>query len=148
MSTPFRVQLPRPLYDAMLAQAVAELPNECCGLLAGRKTENASDAAEPCRGQVLRRYPLVNAAASPVEYLSDAQSMFDAVRDMRRLGLEILAVYHSHPTSDPVPSRTDLERHFSPEVVHFIISLKPGQTQVRAWWLTEVAFHEAEWEWM
>jgi proteasome lid subunit RPN8/RPN11 len=130
----------------MLAQAVAELPNECCGLLAGRTTQTADDATVFCHGQVLRRYPLVNAAASPVEYLSDAQSMFDAVRDMRRLGLEVLAVYHSHPTSDPIPSRTDLERHYSSEVVHFIISLKTGQPEIRAWWLTDANFREADWD--
>src|SRR5438105_153199 len=51
---------------------------------------------------VVQRYALVNTAASPTEYLSDPRSMFEAVRDMRRLGLEIVAIYHSHPTSAPV----------------------------------------------
>ena len=65
---------------------------------------------------------------------------------MRRQGLEVLAVYHSHPTSEPVPSRTDLQRNYSPEVVNLIISLQSGQPTVRAWWLTEEAYREAEWE--
>jgi proteasome lid subunit RPN8/RPN11 len=143
LSTPFLLQVPRSEYDALLAQALAERPNECCGLLAGHKREAATGQA---LGQVLRRYPLPNAAASPVEYLSDAQSMFEAIRDMRRLGLEVLAVYHSHPTSDPVPSRTDLERNYSPEVVNLIVSLRLEQPSVRAWWLTDEAYREAEWE--
>ncbi len=86
----FRLHLPRRLYEEMLAQAAAELPNECCGLLAGRVADGV--------GVVEARYPLVNAAASPREYLSDGRSMFAAVRDIDRRGLDILAVYHSHPT--------------------------------------------------
>jgi proteasome lid subunit RPN8/RPN11 len=97
-------------------------------------------------GTVLHCYPLVNAAASSTEYLSDAQGMFDAVKDMRKRGLEILAVYHSHPTSDPVPSRTDLERNYSPDVIHLIISLRAAEPLVRGWWLTEHDSREAIWE--
>jgi [CysO sulfur-carrier protein]-S-L-cysteine hydrolase len=135
----FRLLLPAQLRDEMVAQARAELPNECCGLLAGR--------VEGGVGQVERRYPLVNAAASPVEYDATPRSLLDAFRDMRRRGLTELALYHSHPTSDPVPSRKDLERNFYGEaVVHFIISLKGGEAVVRGWRLGAETFREAEWE--
>jgi hypothetical protein len=40
--------------------------------------------------------------------------MFGAERDRRRCGLDVLAVYSSRPISEPVPSRTDLERNYSP----------------------------------
>ena len=121
----------------MLAQAAAELPNECCGLLAGLLEQPAA--------RVTRRYPLVNAAASPKEYTSDPRSMFEAVRDMHRHGLEILAIYHSHPTSEPVPSRTDLERNYSADVMSLIISLASSEPTVRAWWLRDDGFTEADW---
>ena len=49
---PFRLEVPRALYSAMLEQARAELPNECCGLLAGTVEEGV--------GRVVARYPLVN----------------------------------------------------------------------------------------
>ena len=137
MSTSFRLLLPAQLYKEMIAQARAELPNECCGLLAGR--------VEAGMGRVEARYSLINAAASPVEYLSDSQSMFDAVRAMRKLGIDILAVYHSHPTSEAIPSRTDRERNYSEDVMNLIVSLK-GEPEVRAWWLTAETFREAEWE--
>jgi len=88
---------------------------------------------------------LVNAAASPTEFLSDARGMFEAVREMRRQNIDILAVYHSHPTSAPIPSRTDRERNYSSEVVNFIISLHDEKPTARAWWLTEKDFHEADW---
>jgi proteasome lid subunit RPN8/RPN11 len=119
----------------MVAQAIAELPNECCGLLAG-----------PAGGDVCRHYPLANAAASPREYLSDPESLFAAHKDMRRHRLEIQAIYHSHPSSDPIPSRTDCERLQYPEAVHLIISLKASEPIIRAWWLSPDSFREAEWD--
>ena len=139
VSTPFRLLLPTQFYTAMLAQAQAELPNECCGLLAGRLDPAAGV------GRVEKRYPLVNLVASPVEFLSEPVSMFAAVKDMRRLGLDVLAVYHSHPTAAPVPSRKDHERNYSPEVVNLIISLQGKAPVVRGWWLTADDSREAAW---
>jgi proteasome lid subunit RPN8/RPN11 len=131
------------LYEEMVAQARAELPNECCGLLGG-VFEEASPGGERI-GRVARRYPLINAAANPRLFESDPRSMFEADRDMRRNKLEVLAVYHSHPTSAPLPSKTDLERNYSPAVVNLIISLQGAEPAMRGWWLTEHDFREAEW---
>jgi proteasome lid subunit RPN8/RPN11 len=134
------LQLPRHIREDMFAHARCELPNECVGLLAG--------VISGGMGRVVKRYPLVNAAASPREYLSQPESMFAAYRDMRERGLEILGVYHSHPSSDPVPSRTDLERNYGGEVVNFIISLKNEAPELRGWWLKESSYEELEWYWM
>ncbi|MCS6849963.1 MAG: M67 family metallopeptidase [Gemmataceae bacterium] len=138
MSTFFRLLIPRRFHDAMLLAARSELPLECCGLLAGRVAAGV--------GRVIEHYPLVNALASPREYESEPASMFRAVRDMRRRGIDILAVYHSHPTSPPIPSRLDLERRYSNDVVHLIISLATAPPELRGWWLTETSWREAEWD--
>jgi proteasome lid subunit RPN8/RPN11 len=71
--------------------------------------------------------------------------MFEAHRDMHSHGLDLLAIYHSHPTSEPVPSRTDLERNYSEAVMNLIISLKSAPL-VRGWWLGADAFQGAAWE--
>jgi [CysO sulfur-carrier protein]-S-L-cysteine hydrolase len=122
----------------MVAQAVAEAPLECCGLLAG-------PAFADGQATVAARYPLLNAAESPTEYDADPASLFAAVKQVRRRGWDVLAVYHSHPTSPPVPSRTDLARSYWAGVVHFIISLQSSQPEVRGWWLTETDYREASW---
>ena len=135
MSLDGKLQIPSRVYEEMLAQAVAELPNECCGLLAGRG------------GRVTQRYPLPNALVSPVRYESDPKAMFAAFKDMRQHGTELLAIYHSHPATEPVPSRTDLKLNYhGPEVVHFIVSLQGDSPVVRAWRLGETSYREAEWE--
>jgi proteasome lid subunit RPN8/RPN11 len=129
----------------MVKHALAERPNECVGLLAGRRALADTGTPAPiCRA--IKRYPLVNELDSPVEFLSSAESMFAADRDMYRQGLEILAVYHSHPTSAPVPSRKDRERGYSPDVVNFIISLQSTEPAMRGWWIREDGYQEADWE--
>ena|SRR5579862_3930737 len=143
---PFRLIVPQQIYAEMVAQAIAELPNECCGLLAGT-VEACSDptAATLPIARVVRRYPLINDAKSGIEFISQPESMFAAMRDMRKHSLDTLAVYHSHPTSLPIPSKTDLARNYSPDVMNLIVSLLARPPLVRAWWLTDVDFREAEW---
>ena len=122
----------------MLQHAQVEWPNECCGLLAGVRA-----------GSVLRveaLHVLVNEAASPIEYQSEPRSMLNAVKAMRPFNHEIVAIYHSHPTSAPIPSRTDLLRNYSPDVVNLIMGLQGPEPTLRGWWLSEDAFEEAAWE--
>src|SRR3954447_27003563 len=63
LSMLFRLLIPGSFYEAMVAQALEELPNECCGFLAG-----ALEPGELALGRVTARYPLVNDLASPTEY--------------------------------------------------------------------------------
>ena len=152
MSTPFRLRVPRQLLDEILSQAKGELPNECCGLLAGLIDSSPSsdpvDSVDCARvGTVVWRHPLVNQAASPKEYESAPESLFEAFRHMQKHGLELLGIYHSHPTSAPIPSRKDLESNFyGDRVVHFIVSLAGPEPLIRGWWLSADAHREAEWE--
>ena len=139
MSTAFRLALPVEIRDAMFAQARQELPNECCGWLAGKR--------EAGMVRVFKRYPLKNTAASPTKFSANGPDLPAADRDMREMGLELLAIYHSHPTSDPIPSKTDLaESYYGPEIVNFIISLKGPEPVMRGWQLMESSFSEIEWD--
>jgi proteasome lid subunit RPN8/RPN11 len=135
----YRLQIPQNLYEAMVADAVSQLPNECCGLLAGVVADGV--------GRVSRLFPLANIAPSPrTEYLSEPRSILLAEKAMLAASLERLAVYHSHPTSDPVPSRTDRERNYDGTTLNLIISFKDGQPNARIWWLINSDFFEGEWE--
>jgi proteasome lid subunit RPN8/RPN11 len=135
---PFRLTLPGDIHDAILAQALAEQPNECCGLLAGVVSGGVARAVE--------RLPLVNELASGRRYHAEANSLFAAHRRMRELGLVEVAVYHSHPTSPAVPSRTDLEEWFYGDAaVCLIVTLTTSPPTLRGWWLGETGYREAEW---
>lgn len=130
--------LTRSVYEGMLWHALAERPLECCGLLAGVVREDGV-------GEVRLRYPLLNAAASPVEFESEPRSILSANRGILRQGWDVLAVYHSHPTSEPIPSRKDLERNLWPQAVALIVSLTTTPPTVRAWWLSAESYCEVAW---
>jgi proteasome lid subunit RPN8/RPN11 len=140
LSISFRLVIPTQFLQAVFAHAQTEFPNECCGLLGG-KIDAAGTAV------VERHYPLVNEAASPVRYGCEGKSLFDAHKDMRNNKLEILAVYHSHPTSDPIPSKTDLAVNlYGASVMHLIVSLKQGAPAMRGWWLQEANYQDGAWQ--
>ena len=81
------------LRRALNEHAEAEKPNEACGLLALRD------------GVAERYYPARNAAASPYRFELDIDPEVWFLEDD---GYE-LAVFHSHLSSPPRPSRTDVE---------------------------------------
>ncbi|MGL4554637.1 MAG: M67 family metallopeptidase [Gemmataceae bacterium] len=135
---PFRLTVPRDLVDGMLAHAAEDRWRECCGLLAGRDVGGVNRAE--------RLYRLVNALDSAVEFRSEDRSMLAAALDMRAAGLDVVAVYHSHPTSQPVPSARDREMNYSEDVVNFIVGLTSDPPELRGWWLTAADHREAEWE--
>ena len=125
MTTELRI--PRHIADAIVAHAVAELPNKCCGLLIG--------SAQTIHQSV----PARNLAASPTSYLIDPIDHFAAIRSARTAGLSVIGAYHSHPGAPPVPSRRDMAEVGFAEFVYLIVSLEAGQTgeRLRAYYLTE-----------
>jgi proteasome lid subunit RPN8/RPN11 len=119
---------------AIEAQARAELPNECCGILAGRLVDESGKPLAIVNAA--RHFPLVNEAASPREFFSDATSLIAAHVQMRELGLEIVAIYHSHPATPAAPSARDRQRHYYPDAMSLILSLEKETPDLRGWWLT------------
>jgi proteasome lid subunit RPN8/RPN11 len=87
------VVIPSEVRSALVEHAEAESPNECCGLLAMRD------------GVAERYIPARNAAASPYRFELDVDPETWFLEDE---GFE-LAVFHSHLSSPPRPSRTDVE---------------------------------------
>jgi len=79
---------------ALVEHAHAEAPNEACGLVVVRD------------GVAERYVPGINAAASP--YRFDLQMPDPDVWFLEDEGYD-LAVFHSHVSSPPRPSRTDVE---------------------------------------
>ena len=85
--------IPAAIRRALEEHARAEEPNEACGLVA-------------LRDGVAERYlPARNAAASPYRFELDTEPENWFLEDD---GSE-LAVFHSHVSSPPRPSRTDVE---------------------------------------
>jgi [CysO sulfur-carrier protein]-S-L-cysteine hydrolase len=133
-----RLSIPDALLSRVIEHARAEAPNECCGLLAGRIANGL--------GLVTERIPILNDLASPTRYLTNPRDLFAAFRRLRGLNLELLAIYHSHLTTGPEPSRRDMQENtYGETAAHLIVGLAAAEPEVRAWWLTESGFREVEW---
>jgi len=103
--------LKKEFLEVMVAQSKEELPNEACGILAGKDNK------------VEKVYQMSNAEKSPSVYFMDAKEQFKVTKEMRNLGLEMLGIYHSHPVSPARPSRHDIDVAYYPEASYVILSL-------------------------
>jgi proteasome lid subunit RPN8/RPN11 len=121
------ITIPRPLVEGMFAHARQSQPEECCGLIGGKDERSRTI------------YRLQNVARDPLTaYEGAPQELFDAQRQMRERGEQLLAIYHSHPrASDPSPSDSDVRLAYYPKAVHFIIGLAGVEPVLRAFRLFE-----------
>lgn len=115
------MRIARSLYDRIVAQAQAEAPNECCGMIASRD------------GEAVSVHPAVNAAASPLRYEIDGAEQLRIQMAIEDAGLDLGAIYHSHTRSAPYPSQTDINLAFYPDSLYVIVGLAGGEPEVRAY---------------
>jgi proteasome lid subunit RPN8/RPN11 len=117
--------------DEMLEHARARPEIECCGLLAGR------DAI------ITDVFAARNELESATAFSIAPRELFRIFRRMRKLRLDHLGIYHSHPAGENVPSRRDLEQAYYPAAAYFILSPQPGATRpARAFRMVEGTFEE------
>lgn len=115
--------IPRPFATKLLFEAQKQPDVEVCGLV-GAIDERPTTL-----------YPLANISETPaVRFRMEPQQQIQAMQSMRQRGENLLAVYHSHPTTPPEPSVRDLDEIGYPEAVMLIISLNiKGVLEMRAW---------------
>lgn len=109
-------------YESILNHALAELPNEACGLLGGC-VENAVK-------YVKKVYLLSNTDKSPEHFTMDPREQFAVVKDMRNNNWTLLGNFHSHPASPSRPSEEDKRLAFDAGASYFIISFAHRQNIV------------------
>jgi proteasome lid subunit RPN8/RPN11 len=141
------IEIPVDIRDQMIAHARAGLPNESCGFLAGTD------------GQVTKLYPVRNEETEQprIRYVMHSGDQLHAQNDIDDRGLQVVAIYHSHPEGPPHPSSTDRNRAFLPDpttgerfavypdAAYVIVSLdQPGDPSVRAFQLESDAAHEVD----
>lgn len=115
------MRIPRAQLDELIAHAQDEAPYECCGY--ARMDDGRIEAV--FRGESARR----------------SKWGFEFGRETMEAAMQLdgdghgVAVYHSHPKSEAVPSQQD-KNVANPMLAHWlnlIVSLK-DEPNVRAWW--------------
>lgn len=106
----------------MLEACQTAYPSEACGLLGGKS------------GVASTHYGVANVADRPTErFEMDPAGQLKAFRLMEERGEELIAIYHSHPSTAAVPSKADLRQFAYPDAFYIIVGLSGGGVQVRAY---------------
>ena len=101
-------------YDAIVAHAKRDHPDEACGVVAGPE---GSDRPE-------RFIEMVNAAGSPTFYEFDSTDLFQLYKEMDKRDEEPVVVYHSHTATEAYPSRTDIGLASEPGAHYVLVSTR------------------------
>jgi proteasome lid subunit RPN8/RPN11 len=103
-------------YDAIVAHARRDHPDEACGVVAGPA---GSD-------RPVRFVPMLNAARSPTFYEFDSGDLLALYREMDDRDEEPVIIYHSHTATEAYPSRTDVKLAAEPGAHYVLVSTRDG----------------------
>lgn len=116
---------------AIIEHSKSHAPLEACGLLAGKQ-----DRVE----EVLF---VRNQAQSPVRFVMDPYEQLQAFNWIESNGLDLLAIFHSHPAGPETVSPTDIaEAAYA--VVHIVCFMKNGLWNLRGFWIEKGTVREVD----
>ena len=116
------LQLSYSLLQEMINYVDRHLPLEACGLLAGNEAR-----AEKMIG-------VRNQAQSPVRFVMDPYEQLHAFDWIESNGLDLVGIFHSHPTGPEAVSATDIAEAAYP-VVHVILARRDHEWNARGFWI-------------
>ena len=119
-----KLQLSDALLQEMINYVDRHLPLEACGLLAGKEAR-----AEKMIG-------VRNQAQSPVRFVMDPYEQLHAFDWIESHGLDLVGIFHSHPTGPEVVSATDIAEATYP-VVHVILARRDHEWKARGFWIKD-----------
>ena len=122
------LRIDRATYDAIVAHAREDHPDEACGVVAGPE---GSDRPE-------RFIPMLNAARSPTFYEFDSGDLLRLYREMDDRDEEPVVIYHSHTATEAYPSRTDVSFAGEPDAHYVLVSTRdPHEHELRSYRIVE-----------
>ena len=109
------MQIDAALLEQIVAHALRDFPNECCGVVAVRD------------GVAETVHELENIQASPFRFEVDGLEVMRVTDAIDDAGAELGVLYHSHTRSEPYPSETDVNFAANwPGVEWLIVGLRRG----------------------
>jgi [CysO sulfur-carrier protein]-S-L-cysteine hydrolase len=126
------MRISQELFHEMVAHALQDAPDECCGMIASRN------------GEAVKVHRATNAAASPLRYEIDGAEQYRIQMAIEDEDLELGGIYHSHTRSEPYPSQTDVNLAFYPEALYVIVGVAGDEPEVRAYEIRDGQVSETE----
>jgi proteasome lid subunit RPN8/RPN11 len=124
--------IPRYLLNKVISHCQEVYPEEACGILAGKD------------GVVLKVYKIRNIENSHIRYMMDSKEQFIAMEKIRKEGLDMTAIYHSHPELDPCLSPRDIQLASYPDSAYLIVGLLNNEPKIKVFSIKEGKVEEVE----
>jgi len=122
-------------YDAIVAHARRDHPDEACGVVAGPA---GSDRPE-------RFIAMTNAERSPTFHRFDSAEHLRVWREMDDRDEEPVVLYHSHTATEAYPSRTDISIAAEPGAHYVVVSTRdPATVELRSFRIVDGVVREEE----
>ncbi len=122
----------RELLAELISHCKETYPYEACGIIAGKDRV------------VKKVYPMTNIEKSGVSYMMDPKEQFIVMKDLREQGLEMTAIFHSHPYADAYPSPRDIKLAFYEDSFYLIVSLIHDEPLIKAFEIKDAIVREVE----
>jgi len=140
------VELPGSLILEVFAHAREAYPEECCGLLLGRRGAAPDRAVRGDNVQNRRRARGESELDATRGFWIDEQQLLRELRRAEAQGEALLVVYHSHPDAGPYLSQTDVQSALGPDgaplwpgVGHLVVSVRDGAAREAALYVFDAA---------
>ncbi|MGR9050333.1 M67 family metallopeptidase [Halobacillus faecis] len=125
------MKIPENLYAQMIQQGSEALPFETCGLITGMNPT-----------VIEKLWPLENEWKSVHRFYVSKKVVAETIKKITTINHMVLGVYHSHPTTAPVPSFYDLKNHPDDEVKMLIISYKTSPPTIKCYSIKNYTYDE------
>lgn len=116
MARKMKITIKKEDFDRIYRHALAERPDEACGLIAGQDLPDGSR-------EIQKVYLLTNIDHTNEHFTIDPKEQLSAIKDMRANGLKPLGNWHSHPETPARPSEEDKRLANDSRASYLIISL-------------------------
>jgi proteasome lid subunit RPN8/RPN11 len=124
-------------WQIMVAHAESTYPNECCGVMLGKIVGDSKSVT------IATRLENVSAGSQAARYELRPEDLLNADKEARRLNLDLIGIYHSHPDCDAYFSETDL-KNSCPWYSFVVLSVKNGKFNHANSWLPNAEQSESE----
>ncbi|WP_211356393.1 Mov34/MPN/PAD-1 family protein [Psychrobacillus lasiicapitis] len=125
-----QVRITEFLLKEVIDHARAHLPYESCGLLAGTN------------GKVNSFWILENELKSDRRFFVSETAVSKTLAQIAERKENVIAIYHSHPITSPIPSSHDIINHPDPEVKMLIVSFKSEPPEAKCYHILSPTYYE------
>lgn len=117
--------IPQKLIEQIIIHLQEHLPQEACGLLAGKDSNFET------------WIPIDNVLRSPTRYRMDAEQQLKAFLQFEENQQDLLGIVHSHPNGGSAPSQIDIQEAYYPDSIYLIFYRKHDEWEFKAYRISQ-----------